>query len=289
MYGLIWIGLICMHGYGLIVPGLSCADIFNKNPTSHGRSGYYVIKTDRLRFAYCDMELECGGIKGGWMRIADIDTRRGDECPSGWVKSSQHNSCKASNGSAGCHSTVYDTLVTNYSEVCGKIIGYQKGSMDAFYPAARANGRFNRYYTPITASRSLDGVYVDGISVTLGNPRKHLWTYAVGLSDDHGYLAYNCPCAKTPGPNPPLFVLDHYYCESGNTGKFDFITLHTDDPLWDGAGCLSGNSCCNQPDMPWFYRKLSQAENENIEIRMCQDEHYDNEGVTVEQIELYVR
>ena len=30
------------------------------------------------------MELECGGEKGGWMRIADLDTSRGDDCPTGW-------------------------------------------------------------------------------------------------------------------------------------------------------------------------------------------------------------
>ena len=59
----------------------SCAGIrsyvYNKNLTSHGRSGYYVLKTDHFFFAYCDMELDCGGTKGGWMRIA------GDICPSG--------------------------------------------------------------------------------------------------------------------------------------------------------------------------------------------------------------
>ena len=45
--------------------GASCADIYNKNPTSHGRSGYYVLKTDRnVFYAYCDMELDCGGNKG---------------------------------------------------------------------------------------------------------------------------------------------------------------------------------------------------------------------------------
>ena len=75
---------ICSR-YGLDnnLPGASRADIYNKNPTSHGRSGYYVLKTDHLFFAYCDMELDCGGNKGGWMRIADIDTSRGDNCPSG--------------------------------------------------------------------------------------------------------------------------------------------------------------------------------------------------------------
>ena len=74
------------YGFDIDLSGLSCADIYYKNPESHGRSGYYVIKTDHLHFVYCDMELECGGTKGGWMRIANIDTRRGDQCPSGWVK-----------------------------------------------------------------------------------------------------------------------------------------------------------------------------------------------------------
>ena len=60
------------YGFDIDFPGTSCVDIYNKNPTSHGRSGYYVLKTDHLFFAYCDMELDCGGIKGGWMRVADI-------------------------------------------------------------------------------------------------------------------------------------------------------------------------------------------------------------------------
>ena len=109
------------YGFDIDLPGSSCADIYYKNPESHGRSGYYVIKTGHLFFAYIDMELECGGTKGGWMRIVDIDTRRGDQCPNGWVKSSQHHSCKPNNNAASCYSTIFDTLSTSYSEVCGKI------------------------------------------------------------------------------------------------------------------------------------------------------------------------
>ena len=60
------------YGFDNEIPGTSCVDIYKKNPTSHGRSGYYVLKTDHLFYAYYDMELDCGGIKGGWMRIADI-------------------------------------------------------------------------------------------------------------------------------------------------------------------------------------------------------------------------
>ena len=67
-------------------------------------------------------------------------------------------------------------------------------------------------------------------------------TYAVGTSDDNpGNL---CPCAAVPGPVPPSFVGEHYYCESGNTGT-DENVYHTDDPLWDGTGCVHpNNNCC---------------------------------------------
>ena len=79
------------YGFDIDLPGSSCVDIYNKNPTSHGRSGYYVLKTDHLFFAYCDMELDCGGIKGGWMRIADLNTKSGDACGTSY-KSYWHSS-----------------------------------------------------------------------------------------------------------------------------------------------------------------------------------------------------
>ena len=31
---------------------------------------------------------------------------------------------------------------------------------------------------------TVNGVYVDGVSITLGEPCKHVWTYAIGLNDD---------------------------------------------------------------------------------------------------------
>ena len=53
-----------------VYPGKSCRDIYNNNMASRGQSGYYWIETDKVYKVYCDMELSCGGIRGGWMRIA---------------------------------------------------------------------------------------------------------------------------------------------------------------------------------------------------------------------------
>ena len=276
------------YGFDIGLPGASCADIYNKNPTSHGRSGYYVLKTDRLYFAYCDMELDCGGTKGGWTRIADIDTSRGDTCPIGWNR--YNNSYCTGGSAAGCYSAHFSTNSTSYSKVCGKVRGYQKGTMDAFYPFAYAYGKVS-WYKPDTTSRSLDGVYVDGISITSGNPRKHVWTYAVGLSDDYNYPQLNCPCANTPGPDPPTFVGSHYHCEAGNTGTFggEHGTLYDSDPLWDGAGCLPENNCCYDAGLPWFFRQFPVTTTGDIEVRICRDQAFSDEGVAVEQLQLYVQ
>ena len=276
------------YGFDIDLPGASCADIYNKNPTSHGRSGYYVLRTDHLFFAYCDMELDCGGTKGGWMRIADIDTSRGDTCPSGWTS---YNSYCTGGSAAGCHSTHFTTNSTSYSKVCGKVKGYQKGSMDGFYPSAHSHGKYPDAYKPVTSSRSLDGVYVDGISITSGNPRKHVWTYAVGVSEDYkDFNPYNCPCAKYPGPDPPTYVGNHYYCESAISGKkYVASKIYTDDQLWDGADCPSENSCCYNAGMPWFLYQFPITTTGDIEVRICSDQEFVDEAAVVEQIKLYVQ
>ena len=59
------------------------------------------------------------------------------------------------------------------------------------------------------------------------------------------------------------------------------------DPLWDGSGCTSGNSCCAQIGMPWFYRKLPVCVNDDFDI--CKDDVHSHEDVAVEKLELYVK
>ena len=90
----------------------------------------------------------------------------------------------------------------SYRKICGKLRRYQKYSPDSFY-----DGK----------STSINAAHVDGISITIGKPHRHMWTYAVGLSDDANNLQSNCPCAAVPGPAFPSFIGEHYYCESGNT------------------------------------------------------------------------
>ena len=260
-------------------PGKSCKDIYNYNMASRGQSGYYWIKTDQVYRVYCDMELTCGGITGGWMRIANIDTSQGDDCPSGWSNITQPRPlCRGSGDAAGCYSAYFSNNKTEYNSICGKVHGYQQGSHAGFL-ALRAS------------SHSIDAPYLDGVSMTVGNPRKHVWSYAVGhskLLDTTPYKT-NCPCARYPGANPPSFVKSHYYCESGSVGNPGLTTFHESDPLWDGRGCPAGDDCCSTLGAPWFYRHFTEPEMGAVEVRICRDEAYYNEATLLEQVQLYIQ
>ena len=207
--------------------------------------------------------------------LSDYDTSNGNDCPSGWkkIRINGLDLCQSPNDNAGCYSTQFNVNHVKYNKICGKVKGYQKGSPSAFGEEKNP---------------SLDNGYVEGISITLGKPRKHIWTYAVGLSDDYNYPNHNCPCAKYPGPSAPAFVGDHYYCESGSTGTYDLHTHHNTDPLWDSDGCLTGNNCCTNTDQPWFFRQMTMGRQDNIEVRLCTNQAFPDEGVLVEGLELYV-
>ena len=102
------------------------------------------------------------------------------------------------------------------------------------------------------------------------------------------YPQFNCPCAKYPGPSPPIFVSSHYYYESGNTGTHDGeFTIY--DTLWDGVGCLPQNSCCYDSGKLWFFCQFPIATTGDIEVRICYDEGFANETVAVKQIQLCVQ
>ena len=258
-------------------PGKSCSEIYQINKASRRVSGlYWINTTSSLHQVNCDMELECGGHKGGWTTIAKLDTSKGDACPSGWtnVSTSGMVVCRSENDASGCYSAIFTTYNITFSKICGQVKGYQKGAPEAFN----------------SPTKSINDHYVAGLSITLGNPRKHVWTYATGLSDDGYYVNENCPCAATPGSDPPAFVGNHYYCESGNTGAFSFSGYHTSDVLWDGYGCHhTDNNCCTNPDMPWFFRQFSHPMQDYLEIRLCHKDSFSNEHTVVESIELYIQ
>ena len=91
--------------------------------------------------------------------------------------------------------------------------------------------------------------------------------------------------------DPFLYLLGgDYFCDTGSPDDgSQFNTFYGDDPLWDGAGCESPNTCCSFNTPPWFYRQLPQTTTDNIEMRVCTNENRNDEDIAIEMVDIFVR
>ena len=263
-------------------PADSCKHVTDID--SEAMSGLYWIKNSEGKAiqVHCDMERECGGVTGGWMRVANIDMRRSNNtCPSGLntLLVDSKRLCSKNIAGGGCSSATLAVQKAQYSLVCGKIIGYQQNTPDGFHP----------YYA---RSTTIDGTYADGISLTHGqSPRKHIWTLVAALHEYAANWQSMCPCTNRNNPETitiPPFVGNDYFCDTGSRNNYQH-RFYPDDPLWDGQGCGSVSSCCSFNNPPWFSKRLTSPTTEDIEMRLCGDSSRDDEDITFEQLELYVQ
>ena len=210
-------------------------------------------------------------------------TQSGSQCPQGLNQNTLMGKkyCGAFQPITGCLSTAFQTHNITYAQVCGRVSGYQFGSTDGF----------DNYYQ--YGQNNIDRYYVDGVSLTHGQPRKHIWTYAAAVQSypsTHNY--YTCPCFSNNDdyPSPP-FVGQDYYCESGNNATHINGILYSNDVMWDGEQCDGFEvPCFTQSNMPWFIKTLNQSTSDDIELRACSREQYpSNEDVGLNLIELYAR
>ena len=269
-------GLTCSH------PATSCMEILQLAPQSP--SGLYWIRANEhaARHMYCDMERSCNGVAGGWIKVISVDmTQVNSTCPDGLrtLQDPQPLCTMNHDSRGGCSSTVFPVQGVQYSRVCGKIIGYQQKSPDAFYP-------YNR-----VGQTTIDSYYVDGISLTHGSPRKHIWTFAAALHEYNSYPDNVCPCTNTRNSQHasiPSFVGHDYFCDTGSENYFQHV-FYGDDPLWDGEGCGEFNTCCSWNTPPWFMKQLPSPTSDDIEMRLCSDENRVNEDFPVESLEIFVQ
>ena len=254
----------------------SCQDILTKFPDTP--SGYYSLKNSKEK-VYCDMErVHCGS--KGWTRVAHVDmSSYNQSCPSNWTLINNPIRTCGSTPGRGCASAVFSTHGISYSQVCGRVTGYQKGQTDAFGP-------FNNNQRFISA-----GVVLDGILISHGDKiKKHIWAYVTGRQRNIT-KANNiyCPCADYRFNGIiPSFIGNDYYCDSGSDNHPSSKIFYT-DPLWEGKGCQLTNFCCSNNGMPWFCKTLPGPTVDNIEVRNCHNEASTNEDTPVSLIELYIR
>ena len=254
----------------------SCAALSPSSP-----SGYYRVRVSNgsVVRVYCDMTLSCGGVTGGWMRVAELNmTDTSQQCPSNLVKKNDSNIRRCEAMDAGCHQTLYSTQNIRYTKACGRITAYAYGSIDAF-----------RQYYYNQGTTTINSIYVDGVSLTHGNPRQHIWTFAAALDRNNNVIggrSSHCPCQFEENPfDPPPFVGEDYFCDAGNEEYMPGENGLQTDPLWDGTDCL----CCDSDSAPWFYKQLPQPTADDIEMRVCKDEDHTNENIAIELVNIYVQ
>ena len=248
-------------------PTASCATLPSSSP-----SGYYWVRAfnDSPILVYCTMS--CGTLTGGWMRVRFLDmTNSSHQCPSGLMErndSPNIRTCVRNEASGGCSSVELSTANIQYSDVCGRITAYQVGAIDDFR----------------VTNENINSAYVDGVSLTHGNPRQHIWTFAAA-----GRMDGICdPCRDEPRP---ASVGSDFFCDSGNPRSKSATpgTFHSDNPLWDGDECAADNECCPTDNPPYFHKTLPQSTTDNIEMRVCRNEGRDNEDIAIETVEIYVQ
>ena len=254
-------------------PAASCAAL----PLSSPSDNYWVGASDSSAVSvYCDMNLSCGGVTGGWVRVAELDmTNSSHQCPSG-LRDTGNRTCIPNSDSATCSSVTFLVNALDYSKVCGRIIGYQYSSTNAF-------GHRN-------SPHSIDTYYVDGVSLTHGNPRQHIWTFAAALGETSS-PDFICPCTNNETNStapPPEYVGNDYFCDTGSSTS-SRSTFNDDDPLWNGAGCGPLSTCCSFNDPPWFHKQLPQHTTDDIEMRVCRDQEASNEDIALEMVDVFIQ
>ena len=241
--------------------------------------GWYWVRdptTDSAKkmYLYPNGHSTCG--EGVWMRIGFFNMAQTlSQCPSPLRMFVEDGRKYCRRAYSGCTSVYFDSLHQQYSEVCGMVVAYQYGHTDAFS----------------TSSTSINGAHLEGISITHKFPRQHLWSYVAGYkAAPTSQGGSNCPCtAQGTTSTVPSFIGSDYYCSSGDDGVVGGPLYPS--PLWRtyGPSCVSGSTCCDNPDQPWFKKKLTQPANDNVEMRWCASVLPTEEATATTRVELYIR
>ena len=256
----------------------SCEAIYKNWPNKP--SGYYRIADSNgtVHTVYCNMENLCN-LEGGWMRIANLNMTQATSCPTGFrlYTDGGVRACgRPVTSSGSCVGKIFSSSGIEYSQVCGTVIGYQVGWPDV------ADGRSS------SIKNNINTYYADGVSLTHGNPREHIWTLMSGSRD----RLSKCPCGSVGSFPAPSFVGSDYYCEAGYQGS-GLATpgeFYSSDRLWDGKDCGSSETaCCQRTLIPWFYKSIGNYTTDDIEMRICCNEGTNDEDVAIEQYDIYVK
>lgn len=225
----------------------------------------FSMKVSRITASLMAIQ-ECGTYTSSWREIAYIDTTvatANDQCQQYGLRRVYSDEKQVACGKPvekNCSVHVFD-INGKYSHVCGRVRGYQLKETRGFEVEPDEN------------KKNINSRYADGVLITRGNPRQHLWTYAASTPKD------NCPCKNTAERDPyiPLVSGANYSCESTRTDW--------NQPLWDRPEHTVEDENCKGHVNGWFYRNVEET-NESIEVRWCGPEKDD---IVTDKLQIWVQ
>ena len=241
----------------------SCEDIKKYWPASP--SGVYNIApgpSAEIKSVYCHMESLCG-ISGPWTKVAYLNMSNSYEnCPSILKKYSESNVRGCGRKTNSNPSLYFSSQGLLYSKVCGRVHGYRYHTTDYF-----------------TGTTDINGAYIDGISLTYGNPRQHVWSF---IPKDYNS---NSPCTCSAPITKPAFIGSNFYCQSVTFSNSISPTL-----LWAGTNCKSHETkCCTKSLLPWFLGNLDAPTISSLELRILCDQDTSDEDVVIGYYDIYIK
>lgn len=235
----------CKSCQEVLQTGRSTGDgVYTLDPPGCGESAFW-----------CDMTTD----GGGWTGVVEHDAAI-DGCPGDWQLEalSFADVCARSAPTTAdrIRTATFDVCDIPFTEVRGNATLYQNGSTDAFGDVP---------------STSLDDAYGDVVSVTLGTPRVHLFSYVFGFmaggSDDS-----NCPAVG--GAPPPTWVGSDYLCATGNPSSSSNQRIWYDTPLFS---------------TDWWQVSVGATTTEDLEVRLIGTHASSDEDMGVETLDLLIR
>ena len=185
------------------------------------------------------------------------------KCPSGFrlYESGGIRACGRPVSSEGsCTSVKFPSNCITYSEVCERVVGYRYNTLD--YPGSSFYGY----------NLGIDSYYLDGISLTHGSTRKHIWSFIRDNNYQSSYIQ--------------SFIGNDYFCE--DTAVPPQPLFYTADPLWNGKDCDQEPTCCDHEGFPWFHKVMNTTTSDYIELRVCCNQDTYDEDVPFGLYELYI-
>lgn len=190
------------------------------------------------------------------IKVAELDV---NNCPPGLKTQNvlSMNTCVVVNDNASCTEIHYPTNNTNYTQIFGRVQGFQKSTMDCFDGI--------KPYKPRFTNSTVFSNYIDGVSIISNG--EHIWSFAAG----------RCSCNNNIVGMKPDFVGEYFTADGSDIIA---VTGYYSRVLWVSQKCGTNET---------MFERTIEPTASNITVRICRDQERSDEDLALFILDLYVQ